>query len=61
MEISHTYDQRNMHRQKKLIYLVAGEASGDGIGNKLIRALLRRKDYDFVFQGVGGYVDELFI
>ncbi|RHY89513.1 hypothetical protein DYB37_005994 [Aphanomyces astaci] len=41
---------------KRLVYVVAGEASGDAIGGKLIRALNRRHaDGPFQFRGVGGY------
>ncbi|ETW08370.1 hypothetical protein H310_00965 [Aphanomyces invadans] len=42
-------------RASKLVYVVAGEASGDAIGGKLIRALQRRHgDGPFQFRGVGG-------
>ena len=37
-----------------LIYLVAGEASGDALGARLMAALRRRRADDVTFAGVGG-------
>ena len=36
------------------VYLVAGEASGDLLGSRLMRALKRQVNNDVVFYGVGG-------
>ena len=39
---------------RPLIFLVAGEASGDAIGGKLIRALKKEHGNPLGFAGVGG-------
>ncbi|KAF0686521.1 Aste57867_21708 [Aphanomyces stellatus] len=39
---------------KRVVYVVAGEASGDALGRKLIRAMQRHPDGPFQFRGVGG-------
>ena len=36
------------------VYLVAGEASGDLLGSRLMRALKKKTNGDVVFYGVGG-------
>ncbi|CAK4468206.1 unnamed protein product [Aphanomyces euteiches] len=41
-------------RTKRLIYVVAGEASGDAIGAKLIQALEKHSQGPFAYRGVGG-------
>lgn len=58
--------QHQLHQQPhqyKRIYLIAGEASGDAIGAKVIRALERKRAHGdpraqmIEFRGVGGYED----
>jgi lipid A disaccharide synthetase len=40
---------------KRVVYVIAGEASGDAIGSKLIHALKKNPRYELTFRGVGGY------
>ena len=40
---------------RPLIYVIAGEVSGDIIGAKLIREIKRLQKHKFSFAGVGGH------
>lgn len=54
------YNHHHHQQQQKKIYLIAGEASGDAIGAKVIRALERKRAQgdpraqSIEFRGVGG-------
>lgn len=45
-----------MTKERKILYLVAGEESGDQIGGALMTALLKKcpKDVRLIFEGIGG-------
>ncbi len=43
-----------MNNRKPIIFLVAGEASGDYLGARLMQALKAKTDGNISFSGVGG-------
>lgn len=60
VRLQHQLIGQEQKQQKKRIYLIAGEASGDAIGAKVIRALERKHTQGdpraqmIEFRGVGG-------